>query len=436
MSGAQVALLYLRSIKNLSYFRYTTVTPQTNGHYYDYAVVMQKVQLKPLHYKGQIRIGIYYGQDRNLNLLLKNEFAAQWSSTFTCWHIAADSAVKLKLLQLLKDRNYAVEDLQSKQVFESKVQLAGADRKLQTFRQTRVAIDSVQKIAPVNLHVIELMKDHLVLKAYSKSTIKTYLNEMHQFLFRLGNIAADELTPGHLKKYLVYCFEKLKLSENTLHSRINAMKFYYEQVLRRERFFLEIPRPKKPLQLPKLLNEDELSRLFNALSNKKHKAMLFTAYSAGLRVSEIVQLKLKDIDSERMQIFIENAKGKKDRYVNLSPILLDILREYFRQYSPRPRVYLFESEQTGQAYPIRTVQQIFSNAKQKAGIVKDVGIHSLRHSFATHLLDKGTDIRYIKDLLGHFDIRTTERYLHVSKHQLVNIVSPLDELFKHKQIDW
>ncbi|MBT9483041.1 tyrosine-type recombinase/integrase [Sediminibacterium sp.] len=235
---------------------------------------------------------------------------------------------------------------------------------------------------------------------------------------------------------MVFCFEKLKLSENTLHSRINALKFYYEQVLRRDRFFWEIPRPKKPLQLPKLLNEEELRRLFNALTNKKHKAMLFTAYSAGLRVSEIVKLKLKDIDIERMQIFIENAKGKKDRYVNLSPVLLDILRAYFKQYSPKPKVYLFESEQTGDAYPIRTVQQIFSNAKRDAGIVKEVGIHSLRHSFATHLLDKGTDIKYIKDLLGHFDIRTTERYLHVSKKQLVNIASPLDDLFKSKRIDW
>ena len=164
--------------------------------------------------------------------------------------------------------------------------------------------------------------------------------------------------------------------------------------------------------------------------------MLFTAYSAGLRVSEIVRLKMKDIDSERMQICIENAKGKKDRYVNLSPVLLDILREYFKHYTPRPKLYLFESEQTGDAYPTRTVQQIFSNAKRAAGIVKDVGIHSLRHSFATHLLDKGTDIRYIKDLLGHFDIRTTERYLHVSKKQLVNIGSPLDDLFKKRQIEW
>ena len=217
---------------------------------------------------------------------------------------------------------------------------------------------------------------------------------------------------------------------------MNALKFYYEQVLKREKFFWEIPRPKKPFILPKLLNETEIRNLFNALPNKKHKAMLFTAYSAGLRVSEIVNLKVSDIDSKRMQIFIERAKGKKDRYVNLSPVLLDILRKYIQEYNPRPVVYLFESEQTKTAYPTRTVQQIFTNAKHKARISKTVGVHSLRHSFATHLLDKGTDIKYIKDLLGHFSIKTTERYLHVSKKQLVNIVSPFDDLYKNEQIEW
>jgi site-specific recombinase XerD len=239
-----------------------------------------------------------------------------------------------------------------------------------------------------------------------------------------------------MKDYLQYCFVTLHLSEATLHSRMNALKFYYEQLLGKEKFFWEIPRPKKPLQLPKLLNEEELRKLFNALTNKKHKAMLFTAYSAGLRVSEIVGLKISAIDSKRMQIFIDRAKGKKDRYVNLSPVLLDILRKYIKNYLPKPGEYLFESEQTLTAYPTRTVQQIFNNAKNKAGIKKEVGIHSLRHSFATHLLDKGTDIRYIKDLLGHFDIRTTERYLHVSKQRLVNIISPLDDLVNKEEIEW
>ena len=193
---------------------------------------------------------------------------------------------------------------------------------------------------------------------------------------------------------------------------------------------------KKANTAAKVLGEEELGKLFAALLNIKHKAMLFTAYSAGLRVSEIAALKIRHIDSGRMQILVEQAKGKKDRYVTLSPVLLDILRSYITKYKPKPLVYLFESEQTGESYPTRTIQRIFQLAKQKAGIRKEVGIHSLRHSFATHLLEKGTDIRYIKDILGHFDIKTTERYLHVSKKDLVNIVSPLDDLWRKGKIDW
>jgi len=192
--------------------------------------------------------------------------------------------------------------------------------------------------------------------------------------------------------------------------------------------------PKKPLLLPKVLGEDELGRLFAALNNRKHKAILFTAYSAGLRVSEVVNLKLKHIDSSRMQLLIENAKGKKDRYVGLSIVLLDVLRKYILLSKARPKLYLFESIEPGVKYSSRSAQQIFLAAKQKAAISKSVTFHSLRHSFATHLLEKGIDIRYIKDLLGHFSIKTTERYLHVKKEKLVNIVSPLDDLFEKQNI--
>lgn len=292
------------------------------------------------------------------------------------------------------------------------------------------------QLSEENLGELNRYVQRLQLKAYSESTIRTYRNELIQLLQILKNKPVTTITPDEIRRYLVYCYKTLGLKETSLHSRINALKFYFEQVLGQEKFFWEIPRPKKALQLPKLLNEDELGRLFNALKNKKHKAILFTAYSAGLRVSEVVKLKIAHVDSQRMQLFIERAKGKKDRYVNLSPVLLDILRAYLRQCKPRPTVYLFESEMTGTAYPTRTIQQIFSNAKHAAGIWKEVGIHSLRHSFATHLLDKGTDIRYIKDLLGHFDIRTTERYLHVSKKYLVNIVSPLDDLWKKGNLEW
>lgn len=291
-------------------------------------------------------------------------------------------------------------------------------------------------IHPCNAHILPRVQQHLVLKAYSSSTRRTYLNELSVFLKLLKGVPAGNLTIEQIKRYLAYCHQTLQLSENTLHSRINALKFYYEQLLGRERFFWEIPRPKRPLLLPRLLNQDEIARLFNALSNKKHKAMLFAAYSAGLRVSELVNVKLTDVDSGRMQILVRCGKGKKDRYVNLSPVLLDLLRAYIKNEPVRPAVYLFESSQTGKAYPARTAQQIFANAKERAGIKKEVGIHSLRHSFATHLPDKGTDIRYIKDLLGHFDIKTTERYLHVSKQSLVNIVSPLDDLWKAGSVEW
>jgi len=289
-----------------------------------------------------------------------------------------------------------------------------------------------ETIYPANAHVILLMRQHLLLKAYSPSTIKTYLNEMGQLLQILGNLPADELKPEQLKRYLVYCYEKLGLKENTLHSRINALKFYYEQVLGREKFFWEIPRPKKQFQLPKVFNEKELERMFAAATNLKHKALLFTAYSGGLRVSEVVNLRLTDIDSERMQIRIENSKDKKDRYVGLSSLLLGVLRAYLKKIKPVPLKYLFEGDKAGEPYTSRSAQLVFHRARQKAGIRKEVSFHALRHSFATHLLEKGVDIKYIKDLLGHFSIKTTEIYLHVKKEDLITIINPLDELYKGK----
>jgi site-specific recombinase XerD len=406
---------------------------------------MKKVTLKPLYHKNQECIGIYFENTTVLNGAIRKNAGAKWSQTNKCWYIPLSKENYNKLFFALKGKAAIEQSALHEYLAAKKKKVAPAKTSvtakpvtpamlLPTTSKKQVTVYKGGKIQAVNAHVIPAMEQHLKLKAYSPSTIKTYLGEMTQLLTILKTIPADDLTPELLKRYLIYCYEKLKLTENTLHSRINAMKFYYEQVLKRDKFFWEIPRPKKPFLLPKLLNETELTNLFNALANKKHKAMLFTAYSSGLRVSEIVNLKISDIDSKRMQILVQRAKGKKDRYVNLSP--LDILRKYIQEYKPRPKVYLFESEQTFTAYPTRTVQQIFTNAKHKAGIRKEVGIHSLRHSFATHLLDKGTDIRYIKDLLGHFNLKTTERYLHVSKKQLVNIISPFDDLWKKNELEW
>jgi integrase/recombinase XerD len=402
---------------------------------------MKKVQLAFLHHRAQDRIAIIFERDAVLNQAIRKLPELRWSKTNTCWHLPLSRknyyALKAALAnKALVDDRLLMEHFKKlpKNDTSTTVPAIASKKKTAVIPLTKTA--TRQRIQPVNAHVLPALLRHLNLKGYSPSTKRTYVNEMSQFLQAIKGTPADSFTADRIKDYLNYCHVSLKLSENTLHSRMNGMKFYFEQVLKQEKFFFDIPRPKKPMLLPKLLNESELARLFNALSNKKHKAMLFTAYSAGLRVSEIVKLKLADIDSKRMQIFVERAKGKKDRYVNLSPVLLDILRKYIADHKPRPKVYLFESEQTGASYPTRTVQNIFTNAKNKAGIRKEVGIHSLRHSFATHLLEKGTDIRYIKDLLGHFNLKTTERYLHVSKRQLVNIISPFDDLWKNENIEW
>lgn len=403
---------------------------------------MKPVILRLLHHRNLQCIGIYFAKNARLQSIIQKETGARWSKTHTCWYIEANEMNLSKLMVALGDKVSVKDSENLKKLIsmeEPSPGLPAHPLKLKTDHQKKIHRQSPLQtgaIDEINHIPLQQFERELILKGYSKSTIRTYVNEFRQFLSTIKNHPAEGFTPERLKDYLRYCYSDLKLSENTLHSRMNALKFYYEQVLKREKFFWSIPRPKKPLTLPKLLNETELRRLFNALPNKKHKAMLFTAYSAGLRVSEIVNLKISDIDSRRMQIFVSRAKGKKDRYVNLSPILLDILRNYLLEYQPRPKVFLFESEQTLSAYPTRTVQQIFSNAKRNAGITKDVGIHSLRHSFATHLLEKGTDIKYIKELLGHFNIKTTERYLHVAKEQLVNIVSPFDDLWKTEQIDW
>ncbi|RDB03896.1 tyrosine-type recombinase/integrase [Runella aurantiaca] len=280
-------------------------------------------------------------------------------------------------------------------------------------------------IHPLNQLALYTFIETLELKAYSQSTITTYRNEFAQLLYALKDKPVEDLDTARLRSYFLYCLKTLKLSENTLHSRINAVKFYYEQVLHREKFFFEIPRPKKPSILPKVINAQDIKKLFIATTNLKHNTLLKLCYGMGLRVSEIVNLKITDIDSKNRQVLIERAKGKKDRYVNLPESILLQLREYYKAY--KPKKYLFEG-QYGEQYSKRSAQQVFKDALKKAAINKDVGIHGLRHSFATHLLEAGTDVKFIQELLGHNDIKTTLIYTHVSQKDIKRIKSPLDSL--------
>lgn len=260
---------------------------------------------------------------------------------------------------------------------------------------------------------------------YSENTLKTYVNSFQEFINYYKEIEPEKIDERMIIDYLRYLVLDRKVSSSYQNQAINAIKFYYEKVLRGDRKIYLIDRPIKEKTLPNVLSEQEVSKIFKVVDNIKHKAILMLAYSAGLRLGELINVKVKDIDSERMQIRIEQGKGKKDRYSLLSPKFLEILRNYYSKY--KPKEWLFEST-TGGQYSARSIQLIMQDAVKKAGIKKKVSVHTLRHSFATHLLENGTDLRYIQSLLGHGSSKTTEIYTHVTTKGFDQIKSPLDNL--------
>jgi len=378
---------------------------------------------------NELRIELMFDKNQLLQHAVKKIKGVRWNSVKACWHIACTKECFEELCIITAGIALVDKKLLSKQLHKIKAlqQTAAVVKNTLTPKSSVL----LHNISHYNLQLLQTTMEHLQLKGYSSSTQKTYRNEVAVFLQTLKNIKADSLVTEDIRKYIHNCIHKQQLSENTIDSRLNALKFVYEQVLGHERFFVEIPRPKKHLQLPKVLGEEELRRLFASPKNLKHKAILFVAYSAGLRVSEVINLRLQDIDRERKQLFIHCSKGKKDRYVKLSPMVLDVLEQYYKMSEIKPENYLFEGAEKGKPYTARSAQQIFSDARKKAGILKSLSFHNLRHSFATHSLEKGVDVIFIKEILGHFNIETTQRYLHVKKEFLINIESPLDDLYRN-----
>lgn len=285
--------------------------------------------------------------------------------------------------------------------------------------------NALLQIHAINRSAFVKLQETLHLKGYSPNTIKTYSLEFAQLLYILKSYPVNDLTYDKVRSYFLYCIRKLQLSEQQIHGRINAIKFYFEQVLGKEKFMMDLPRPKKSYRLPKVLNTEEITCLLHKTTNLKHRLILKLCYGMGLRVSEITNLKITHIDSKRMQVLIAAAKGKKDRYVNLPNAVLEDLRVYYKTY--KPKEYLFEGQYGGK-YSIRSAQAIFKTALRRAGIKKKIGIHALRHSYATHLLENGTDITFIQNLLGHNSIKTTQIYTHIGKKEIAKVKSPLDNL--------
>jgi len=290
------------------------------------------------------------------------------------------------------------------------------------FGKEEIVIDqSLQNKLNQNL---EELKRELIIRKYSKKTINAYIYHNEKFL-NFCKKEYKDIADEDIKNYLYFLTEKKNVSASTLNIAISALKFYYGEILKKN-FVYEIKRPKKDRKLPVVLSQEEVSKILSSVENIKHKAILMLVYSSGLRVGEVVKLKPEDIDSNRKIIHIKDAKGRKDRYTMLSDKILETLREYWKQY--KPQKWLFRGANPERHITIRTVEKIFKHACEKAVIRKNVTAHTLRHSFATHLLESGTDLRYIQELLGHKSSKTTEIYTHVSTKDIGKIKSPLDSL--------
>jgi site-specific recombinase XerD len=260
---------------------------------------------------------------------------------------------------------------------------------------------------------------------YSESTVRNYASSLKEFIGFLGERGLDSATGEDIERFLLYITTTRLVSASYHNLAIGAIRFYFERVLNRAEVVIRVERPRREKTLPEVLSEDEIMSLFRSIDNIKHRCILMTVYSAGLRLSEVVALKTSDIDSKRMMIFVKGAKGKKDRYTVLSRELLKWLRIYYKV--SQPKHWLFEGA-TGGQYSMGSVQSIMREAVHRTGIRKHATVHTLRHSFATHMLEGGTDLRYIQSLLGHSSSKTTEIYTHITTRGLEKIRSPFDRL--------
>lgn len=263
----------------------------------------------------------------------------------------------------------------------------------------------------------------LELRGYSPRTINSYSRYLHRFL-TLTNKSVSDITAEDLRLYLHSLVCK-KVSTSYINSVYSSTSLFFNHVLKRPFNLQHVPRVKNSKKLPSVLSFSEVTAILDATVNVKHKAILMTAYSSGLRVSEVLSLKVSDIDSSNMQIHVRSGKGDKDRYTLLSQKTLLFLRQYFREYRPNDWLFYSGSDKST-ALHSRTAQVTFNASKKKAGIIKPATFHSLRTSFATHLLINGTDLFTIKNLLGHSDIKTTMVYLHLTPSRVLSVSSPYD----------
>ena len=346
-----------------------------------------KWEAKIITHKGSKRIAVYFEKNAELIARIKLVEGSRWSQTLRVWHLpdTEENRIRFKLMPLSH------------------------------------SIPSSEGIEQ-----IEKFKQWLRSKRYSESTITTYSEALKSFLVFYRDKAIIAITNEDVIVYNNEYILKNNLSASYQNQITNAIKLFFQTIRETKMLVDKIHRPKRAKVLPNVLSKEEVKLILNAHSNIKHKMMLSLIYSCGLRCGELLALEPVHIDSKRNLILLKNAKGKKDRIAPLSPKILEMLREYYTLY--KPEKYLFEGNSKGQPYDDRSLQQVLKQALKKAGITKPATLHWLRHSFATHLLESGTDLRYIQELLGHSSSKTTEIYTHVSTKSIQQIKSPFDDL--------
>ncbi|MCX6233248.1 MAG: tyrosine-type recombinase/integrase [Bacteroidetes bacterium] len=374
---------------------------------------MKTIQVEEGIVNSRRRLLLYFAYDKETIAIIRTIPGARWEPAMKCWHIGFTQANLNKILNIFS--NNALLNLDGlKHQLTNDLLIRKDDEKLFLPLPVREA-DQIESLVRWMEH-----------RRYSSSTIRTY-SEILSIFLRFTLTAGKDSTLNELVvKFTNEYILKKRLSQSYQNQFINALKLFCREVTGQEVEVEQVERPRREYRLPNVLSRDEVKALLLAMKNIKHHAMLSLIYGCGLRRSELLNLKLVDVDSRRGLLIIRQAKGKKDRIVPVSEKLISMLREYYKNY--RPKVWLFEGVVRGQQYDERSLQQVLKKSLLLSGIKKPVTLHWLRHSYATHLHESGVDIRYIQELLGHRSSRTTEIYTHVSARSIQSIRSPFDDL--------
>lgn len=371
---------------------------------------METIKLSIDDHHGEDRLFADFPYNTELIKTIKEVPGARWSQTKKKWHFNLNPQV----VELLKQKFEAKAALDASLLKTQWAELEGKE-KTEKFRN----------IDEETVKAIDYFKLWMEQKRYSPQTIKNYLGQLIQFLSYQQPRSFKDLTVEDVERYNHEVIVKNGLSVSFQSAMVGVIKLFYAQTQGVKMNLNQLQRPFREHRLPEVLSKEEVQKIISATNNIKHKALLSLTYACGLRRGEVINLRLTDLDKQRKLIRIVQAKGKKDRYVGLGTKLRDLLVEYYKEY--KPKVYLFEG-QYGQKYGESSAAQVLKQVVRKVGIKKEVTLHTLRHSFATHLLEAGTDIRYIQELLGHNNPKTTMIYTHVSSKKISEISSPFDDL--------